>query len=82
MLCAGTAYIRMPADGMSMISSDSASRAAAIAAGRARLSAALGRDHASDDVLTRYDRWVDDLWDGLSAVYEACLLYTSPSPRD
>ena len=40
-------------------------------AGRALLSARLSGDPALADVLTRYDRWVDDLWDGLATVYDA-----------
>ena len=39
--------------------------------GRERLAAHLAGDPDLNEVLTRYDRWADDLWDGLSAVYDA-----------
>ena len=39
--------------------------------GRERLAAHLADDPDLNEVLTRYDRWADDLWDGLSAVYDA-----------
>jgi amylosucrase len=46
-------------------------RERALAAGRARLAAALASDPDLPDLLTRYDRWAPDLWDGLSVVYDA-----------
>jgi amylosucrase len=46
-------------------------RQAAIAAGRQRLAAALAGDDEAVEVLTRYDRRADDLWDGLAPVYDA-----------
>ncbi len=52
-------------------------RQSAIADGRARLSAALATDPQRTDVLARYDRWSADLWDGLSAVYDAATVLTS-----
>ncbi len=54
-----------------MALTDPPSRAAALAAGRARLRPALGSDSGTADVLTRYDRWSADLWDGLAEVYDA-----------
>lgn len=51
--------------------SPAAVRARAITAGRSRLGAALADDAALDDVLTRFDRWAEDLWDGLAGVYDA-----------
>ena len=47
-----------------------ASRAAALQSGRDRLAKRLAGDPALVDVLTRYDRWAGDLWDGLAAVYD------------
>ncbi|MBK9739728.1 MAG: alpha-amylase family protein [Actinobacteria bacterium] len=38
---------------------------------------ALAGDDASADVLTRFDRWAIDLWDGLSAVYDAASVLPS-----
>lgn len=46
-------------------------RSQAIETSRQRLRTALGEDSAAQDVLARYDRWADDLWDGLGAVYDA-----------
>jgi amylosucrase len=43
----------------------------ALALGRARLAGALASDPNLTDVLTRYDRWAPDLWDGLATVYDA-----------
>ena len=43
----------------------------ALALGRARLRDRLAGDPGLDDVLTRYDRWAPDLWDGLDAVFDA-----------
>ena len=45
--------------------------ARAIAAGRARLASALAGDPDLADLLSRYDRWAQDLWDGLATVYDA-----------
>ena len=44
-------------------------RTAAVAAGRALLAAELCGDPDLADLLSRYDRWADDLWDGLVPVY-------------
>jgi amylosucrase len=44
---------------------------AALAAGRRRLASGLGGDDAAGEILTRYDRWCQDLWDGLDTVYDA-----------
>ena len=44
---------------------------AALAEGRARLAALLAEDPGRIDVLARYDRWAEDLWDGLATVYDA-----------
>ena len=46
-------------------------REAALAVGRGRLAALLDGDPDAIDVLTRYDRWAGDLWDGLAVVYDA-----------
>jgi amylosucrase len=43
----------------------------ALAVGRARLAERLAHDPGVVDVLTRYDRWAADLWDGLETVYDA-----------
>ena len=48
-----------------------ASRGTALQSGRDRLAERLAGDPALVDVLTRYDRWAGDLWDGLAAVYDA-----------
>ena len=45
-------------------------RSRTLAAARDRLSAALAADDDRVAVLTRYDRWADDLWDGLEPVYD------------
>jgi amylosucrase len=42
-----------------------------LTAARTRLSEALARDEAREEVLIRFDRWAEDLWDGLHAVYDA-----------
>ena len=42
-----------------------------IADGRRRLASLLATDPDLTDVLTRYDRWAPDLWDGLATVYDA-----------
>ena len=60
-----------------MAHSDPTARSAAIADGRARLSAALVGDPQAVDVLTRYDRWSADLWDGLTAVYDGAAVLPS-----
>ena len=39
--------------------------------GRKRLAAHLADDPDLTEILTRYDRWAPDLWDGLAAVYDA-----------
>ena len=52
-------------------------RGPALAAARAQLAMALAGDDASADVLTRFDRWAIDLWDGLSAVYDAASVLPS-----
>ena len=44
---------------------------AAIAKGRAELARLIGSDGDAADLLTRYDRWAADLYDGLAAVYDA-----------
>jgi amylosucrase len=46
-------------------------RTAALTAARDRLAAHLAGDPEAVDVLTRYDRWAVDLWDGLAVVYDA-----------
>jgi len=48
-----------------------AQAAQALAAARSRLAAKLAQDPMVDDVLARFDRWGQDLWDGLEAVYDA-----------
>ncbi len=47
----------------------SGERVACIAAARRRLATELAQHPARVDVLARFDRWVDDCWDGLAAVY-------------
>ena len=44
-------------------------RTAAVAAARALLAGDLRGDPDLADLLSRYDRWADDLWDGLVPVY-------------
>ena len=44
---------------------------AVIANGRAELARLIGSDADAADLLTRYDRWAADLYDGLAAVYQA-----------
>ncbi len=44
---------------------------AALAAGRRRLADHLADDPGAIDVLTRFERWGEDLWHGLAAVYDA-----------
>ena len=53
-----------------MIDEAHATRANAIAEAGQRLSAALAHDPERDEVLTRFARWADDLWDGLAATYD------------
>ncbi len=43
----------------------------AVADGRRLLAARLAGDPDLTEILTRYDRWAPDLWDGLSVVYDA-----------
>ncbi len=40
-----------------------------IESGRKRLSSALKNDPQSEELLLRFDRWAEDLYDGLAAVY-------------
>ena len=54
-----------------MAEGHSADRAAALADGRQRLAGQLAGDPSGPDLLTRYDRWAEDLYDGLSTVYDA-----------
>lgn len=42
-----------------------------VAEGRTLLAARLAGDPDLTEILTRYDRWAPDLWDGLSVVYDA-----------
>lgn len=42
-----------------------------IESGRKQLQKGLAGDPDIDDVLARYDRWVVDLWDGLTVTYDA-----------
>lgn len=42
----------------------------AIAQARARLATALAGDPDLDILLARYDRWSQDMWDGVASVYE------------
>jgi amylosucrase len=44
---------------------------AVIAQGRAELARLIGSDGDAAALLTRYDRWAADLYDGLAAVYDA-----------
>ncbi|MEN9679517.1 MAG: Amylosucrase [Actinomycetota bacterium] len=43
----------------------------AILSARAQLAIALSNDPDVDEILTRFDRWKFDLWEGLAAVYDA-----------
>lgn len=43
----------------------------AILSARAQLAIALSNDSDVDEILTRFDRWKFDLWEGLAAVYNA-----------
>ena len=52
-----------------MADADAQARATTLLRGRERLAAALGSD-AGPDVLTRYDRWAGDLYEGLDVVYD------------
>jgi amylosucrase len=52
---------------MSMVDPASTSLAAA----RATLAASLAHDPECDHLLSRFDRWAHDLWDGLAATYDA-----------
>ena len=47
------------------------SRRNAIEAGRKTLHKALAGDPDLLDVIARFDRWIDDLWDGLEVTYDA-----------
>ena len=51
--------------------SKDAARDIAILAARAQLAISLSTDPEVDELLTRFDRWKLDLWEGLSAVYDA-----------
>lgn len=42
-----------------------------LVAARARLADAIDSDPDAAALLTRFDRWADDLWDGLNEVYDA-----------
>ncbi len=53
-----------------MIVEHDAARANALAGARDRLAAALATDPDRVEVLTRFDRWADDLWDGLAVTYD------------
>ena len=46
-------------------------RVRALAAARAAFADALDTDSARATLLARFDRWADDLWDGLAVVYDA-----------
>jgi amylosucrase len=56
------------------MSTGTAHRAAAIAAARNRLAGHLADDPTRVDLLTRYDRWANDLWEGLDTVYDAAVV--------
>ncbi len=45
------------------------SRSRTLTAAREQLRTALAADDDGVEVLTRFDRWADDLWDGLAPVY-------------
>ena len=51
--------------------SDGSRRALALARARSRLAQALDSDERRHSVLLRFDRWGEDLFDGLDAVYDA-----------
>ena len=72
MLVHGIAYMtangRAGRQGIVMGEESGVDRAADLVAGRERLAGLLGSDPSRSDVLTRYDRWAGDLWDGLAAV--------------
>jgi amylosucrase len=70
MLGYGTAYIGMAGMGR-MDEQTRVLRRRDLTAARTRLSAALARDDEREEVLTRFDRWAEDLWDGLHTVYDA-----------
>ena len=53
-----------------MIVEHDAARANALAGARDQLTAALASDPDRVEVLTRFDRWADDLWDGLAVTYD------------
>lgn len=44
-------------------------REIAVLSARAQLAIALSNDPDVEEILTRFDRWIDDLWDGLVDVY-------------
>ena len=46
------------------------SRSRTLTAAREQLRTALAADDGGVEVLTRFDRWADDLWDGLAPVYD------------
>ncbi len=54
-----------------MAGSAHSNRDGALAHAREALSEALGADPDRDTLLARFDRWADDLWDGLTVVYDA-----------
>ena len=53
-----------------MIEGHDRARANALAEARSRLARQLADDPDRTEVLTRYDRWADDLWDGLAVTYD------------
>ena len=50
-------------------------RAKVISDGRKQLESLLAKDQGLPAVLDRYDRWADDLFDGITATYEAASLF-------
>jgi len=53
-----------------MIHEHEGERTNALAAAKDRLAQALATDADRAEMLTRFDRWADDLWDGLAVTYE------------
>jgi amylosucrase len=52
-----------------MIHGHAEARANTLAEARDRLASAIGGDADRVEVLTRFNRWADDLWDGLAVTY-------------
>ena len=52
--------------------------AAVIAAGRAQLELSLKEDPGRQEILNRYDRHSQDLYDGLNAVYAVDIMFPDP----